>query len=108
MKRFYLCAWHEHIYTEALQRLVKGTTSSLLRKIIEILKEIFDLTDSSELAYGAKDMLPLLKENGIQSSTRRINEIIKTKLNLEQKNSSYEKQIISYNSSNERYLSAVS
>lgn len=97
----------EHLHTEALQRLVKGTTSSLLREIIEVLREIFDLTDDLQLAYGAKDLLPLLKDNGIQSSTRRINEIIKTRLNLEQKNSSYVKQIIGYNSSNERYLRSV-
>ncbi|MEO9501894.1 primase-helicase family protein [Nonlabens ulvanivorans] len=97
----------DHIHTDALDRLVKGTTSSLLREIIEVLKDLFVLTDASELAYGGKDLLHFLRENGVITTTRKVNEVIKAKLLLEQKNSSYEKQMVCYNVNNERYLNPL-
>jgi len=97
-----------HIHTAALDRLLKGTTSSLLREIIEVLKDLFAITEENELAYGGKDLLHYLRENGVQSSTRKINEVIKSKLLLEEKNSSYEKFQICFKNGNEKYLNPVS
>lgn len=93
-----------HIHTPALDRLLKGTTSSLLREIIEVLKDLFALTDDNELAYGGKDLLQYLKDNGVLSTTRKVNDIIRSKLNPEEKNGSYFKYQVSYNTNNERYL----
>lgn len=95
-----------HIHTEALEKLVKGTTSNLLREIIEILKDLFILTEVDTLSYGGKDLLIFLKENGVSSTVRRINEIVNKKLKLEQLNSSYDKYQVYYGQGNTRYLEA--
>ena len=96
-----------HIHTEALDRLMKGTSSSLLREVIEVLKDLFALTDESELSYGGKDLLLFLRENGVLSTTRKINDIVRSKLELDEKNSSYSRYQVSYNSNNERYLNST-
>ncbi|MEO9954740.1 primase-helicase family protein [Nonlabens sp.] len=95
-----------HIHTPALDRLLKGTTSSLLREIIEVLKDLFALTDENELAYGGKDLLPLLKDNGVLTTTRKVNDVLRSKLNPEEKNGSYSKHQVNYNINGERYLNS--
>jgi hypothetical protein len=95
------------IHTAALDKLIKGTTSSLLQEIIEVLKDLFAVSDVDSISMGGKDLLNLLRENGVQSTIRKINQIIKNKLHLEEKNSSYEKYHVSYNVSNERYLNST-
>jgi hypothetical protein len=95
------------IHTAALDKLIKGTTSSLLQEIVEVLKDLFAVSDVDSISMGGKDLLNLLRENGVQSTTIKINQIIKNKLHLEEKNSSYEKYHVSYNVSNERYLNST-
>lgn len=94
----------QQIHTDALDRLVKGTTSTLFLEILEILKDILALSDEEELCFGGKDLLDLLRQNGVQSTTRKINNSIRKHLKTEEKNSSYTKYYLSYNAANERYL----
>ncbi|MEP0481205.1 MAG: hypothetical protein ABJD23_13365, partial [Nonlabens sp.] len=74
--------------------------------IIEVLKDLFALTDENELAYGGKDLLPLLKDNGVLTTTRKVNDVLRSKLNPEEKNGSYSKHQVNYNINGERYLNS--
>ncbi|MGB5981421.1 MAG: primase-helicase family protein [Nonlabens sp.] len=97
----------EQIHTEALEKLIKGTTSSLLREILEVLKDLFVISESDQLSYGGRDLVLVLKENGVNTTTRKINDTLRNKLKVEYKNGSYEKFTVKFNASNERYLDSI-
>jgi hypothetical protein len=79
----------EQIHTEALDVLIRGNKTSIEKELEVMLKDEFAIFELSELSYTSKNLVEMLKNRGFIASNHYISEILKSKFNLEPKNSSY-------------------
>lgn len=79
----------EQIHTEALDVLISGNRTSIEKELEEMLKDEFVVFEVDALCYTSKNLVEMLRSRGVSSSSNYIATILKTKYNLEYKNSSY-------------------
>lgn len=79
------------IYTNALEKLVKGNKTYLDKEIEEILKNDFVKYEVNELKYSSGDLVEILSKNNIRVSSFKVSEVLKSHFGLESKNGSYSK-----------------
>lgn len=79
----------EQIHTEALDVLIFGNRTSLEKELEEMLKDEFANFEVESLCYTTKNLVEMLRSRGAISSINYIATILKTKYNLECKNSTY-------------------
>lgn len=80
----------EQIHTEALNVLIQGNKTSLEKELEEMLKDEFAVFELDKLCYSGKNLCEMLKNRGLNASNSYIISILKSKYNLESKNSSYQ------------------
>lgn len=82
------------IYTEALERLVKGNKTYLNKEIEEIIIDDFIKYEKEELKYSLSDLVELLTKNNVRVSTSKVSEVLKTYFEVESVNGSYPKYFL--------------
>ena len=80
----------EQIHTEALNVLIRGNKTSIEKELEEMLKDEFAVFELDKLCYSGKNLCEMLKSRGLNVSNSYIINTLKTKYNLESKNSSYQ------------------
>ncbi len=79
----------EQIHTEALDVLITGNRTNIEKELEEMLKDEFAVFETDTLCYTTKNLVEMLRSRGVSSSSNYIATIMKTKYNLDYKNSSY-------------------
>jgi hypothetical protein len=80
----------EQIHTEALNVLIRGNKTSVEKELEEMLRDEFAVFEELQLCYTSKNLVEMLKNRGVITSSNFVATLLKTKYNLEiEKNSSY-------------------
>jgi hypothetical protein len=80
----------EQIHTEALEVLIGGNRSSIEKELEELLKDEFAVFENDYLCFTTKNLIAMLKNRGVMTSSDYLARTIKTKYNLDNsKNSCY-------------------
>ena len=82
----------EQIHTTALDKLVKGSRSSISDEIHCMIEDLFSKLAVEQLNYTASDMVELLKLYNYNTSSAKVTFVLKQELKLQSKNSSYKYQ----------------
>jgi hypothetical protein len=77
------------IFTEALNKLVKGNKTYLDKELEEILIDDFIKFEVDCLKYSLGDLIEKLSKSNIRTTTFKVSEVLKSHFNLESKNGSY-------------------
>ncbi|KAB1067601.1 helicase [Tamlana haliotis] len=96
----------EQIHTYALEVLMNGNKTFLNKELEQILSDEFIKFDTDVLRYSVGDLVGKLSENNIRTSSHKISELLKTKYQLEPKNSTYLKYHMSYSIQNKPIVEA--
>lgn len=80
----------EQIHTDALTVLIRGNRTSVEKELEEMLKDEFTVFEELQLCYTTKNLVNMLKNRGVNTSSNYVATLLKTKYGLESdKNSSY-------------------
>lgn len=79
----------DQIYTEALNVLIKGNKTSLVKEIEEFLIDEFAMLEKEELYYSISDLVEQLNKRNLRVNNSYVSYILKNHFKLESKNSSY-------------------
>ncbi|WP_339835864.1 primase-helicase family protein [uncultured Flavobacterium sp.] len=79
----------EQIHTEALDVLITGNRTSIEKELEEMLKDEFAVFEVNALCYTLNNIIAMLKNRGVNTSSGYVATILKDKYNMNYKNSSY-------------------